>query len=179
MKMKYIFVAFVYININRFENKKLQMKKQIILLSILGITLFPSCNKSFKEVSFSGIENVKIKKMSQQGVEAEITAKIKNPNNVAFKIYPSIFDATLNGTNAGKALLTNKTKIKANSEETYSFTIKSDFSKLSLADMPNLLAMAMSRNAKIGLKGNLKVGRLFYKRSFPVELTKSVPLGTN
>jgi LEA14-like dessication related protein len=130
-------------------------------------------------VTFSGIENVNIVSLTQQGAEAEITAKIKNPNNVAFTIYPADMDVVLGGINAGKAHLAGRTKIKANSDQTYTFRIKSDFSKLSMSDMPKLMAMAMSRNVKVGLKGNLKVGRLFIRKSYPVEMTQSVPMSKN
>lgn len=156
------------------------MKKYILILSAFCFcsTLFSSCG-DFQEVTFSGIENVNIISLSQQGAEAEITAKIKNPNTVAFTIYPVDMDVVLGGINAGKAYLIGRTKIKANSDQTYTFRIKSDFSTLSMTDMPKLMAMAMSRSVKVSLKGNLKVGRLFIRKSYPVEMTQNVPLSKN
>jgi len=149
------------------------MKK--IALFILSITLLTACS-DFQDVTFSGVENFKIISLTQSGVEAEITAKIKNPNKTAFTIYKSEFDATLGGINAGKAHITKNVRIKPNSEEVYTFIIKSDFSKLSIADMPRIIGMASSKNIKVGLKGNMKVGKLFVKKSVPVDFTKSVPL---
>src|SRR5437016_3244613 len=134
--------------------------------------LFISCG-DYQDVTFMGIENVNVTSMSQQGVEAEITARIKNPNNTSFTIYKSDLDATINGMNAGKASLSKNVRIKANSEQTYIFNVKSDFSTISLNDLPKLMAMAKSKNAKIGLKGNLKAGKLFIKKSFPVDMTKN------
>jgi LEA14-like dessication related protein len=154
------------------------MKKYTFILFTFCSILFSSCG-DFQEVTFSGIENVNIISLTQKGAEAEITAKIKNPNNVAFTIYPVDMDVVLGGINAGKARLTGRTKIKANSDQTYTFTVKSDFSNLSMSNMPKLMAMAMSRNVKVGLKGNLKVGKLFVKKSYPVEMTQSVPLTKN
>ena len=101
------------------------MKKYIFIFLVFCSILFSSCG-DFQEVTFSGIENVNIISLTQQGAEAEITAKIKNPNNVAFTIYPADMDVVLGGINAGKAHLTGKTKIKANSDESYTFRIKSD-----------------------------------------------------
>lgn len=150
------------------------MKKYIILFAAF-IFLFSSCG-DFQDVTFSGIENVKIIKMSQQGIEAEISAKIKNPNKMAFHIYPSDLDAALNGMNAGKAVLTNNIRIKPNSEDVYVFKIASNFSNLTLTDLPKLMSILNSKSAKIGLKGNLKVGKLFYRRSYPVDFSKTVPL---
>jgi LEA14-like dessication related protein len=92
------------------------MKKYIfILLSISSISLF-SCG-DFQDVSFNGIENVRIISLTQHGAEAEITAKIKNPNNVSFTIYPVDLDVVLGGMNAGKAHISGRTKIKAHSEK--------------------------------------------------------------
>jgi len=151
------------------------MKKYILLFITALAFIFSGCG-DFQDITFKGIEGVKIVKMSQQGIEAEITARINNPNKVTFHIYPSDLDATLNGMNAGKAKLTNNVKIKAHSEESYTFKIKSDFSSLSMTDLPKLMAMATSRNVKVGLKGDLKVGKLFVKRKYPVDMVKSVPL---
>lgn len=123
-----------------------------------------------------GIESVNVTSISQQGVEADIIARIKNPNNTSFTIYRSELDATLNGMNAGKARLSKKVRIKANSEQTYIFKVKSDFSSLSFTELPKLLAMVKSKNAKVGLKGNLKAGKLFIRKNFPVDISKDIPL---
>ena len=151
------------------------MKKYIFILFTFCSIVLASC-KDFEEVSFSEINNINVTSLSQKGVEAIITAHIKNPNNVAFTIYKSEMDVTIGGISAGKAHITNNVRIKAKSEETYIFKIKSDFSNLSLTDMPAIMAIAMSKHVKVGLKGNLKVGKLFVKRSFPVDVTRNVPL---
>ena len=153
----------------------MSIKKIVPLFSFLFILLFASCG-DFQEVTFSGIENVKLVKLSDKGVEAEITARIKNPNSTSFTIYKSDMDVTLSGINAGKAHVANKVRIRAKSEDSYTFKIKSDFSGLSLTDIPKVIGMAMSKNVKVGIKGNLRAGKLFIKKTFPVDLTQSVPL---
>jgi len=159
---------------NTFAKAPLFLRMGAFLL--LLIVLVSSCNRNFQEVSFSGIESMKLVKLSQNGVEAEITARIKNPNSSAFTIYKSDVDVTLSGLNAGKAHLANNVRIKANSEESYTFKIKSDFSGLSITDIPKVIAMAMSKNVEIGIKGNIQAGKFLIKKSFPVNITRSVPL---
>src|ERR1035437_2399397 len=117
------------------------MKKYIFILFAFCLVLISSCN-DFQDITFSGIENIQITSLTQQGVEAEITAKIKNPNSVAFTIYKSDVDVMLSGMNAGKAHLANNVRIKAHSEESYTFKIKSDFSNLNATDLPKLLSIA-------------------------------------
>ena len=151
------------------------MKKIFFILISITSFLFSSCGE-YQEVTFSSLESMKMLKLSPNGVEAEIKAKIKNPNNTSFTIYKSEMDVTINGMITGKAHLEKNVRIKKNSEDTYLFMIKSDFSSLSITDIPKIIAMAMSKNVKIGLKGNLKAGKLFLKKNFPVDITKSVPL---
>jgi LEA14-like dessication related protein len=149
--------------------------KFILFFILISSVFFVSCG-DFEEVQFSGVDKVEIIKLSQQGAEAEITAKIKNPNSTSFTIYKSDLNVSLNGLDAGVAHLTDNVKIKSNSEESYTFKVKSDFSSLSLADLPQLISIATSKNVKVGLKGNLLVGKFFYKRSVPVEVNENVPL---
>lgn len=151
------------------------MKNITVSVFILLTLVFSSCG-DFQDVTFEGIENVKVNKISQQGIDVDITAKIKNPNKVAFTIYKSDLDATFSNMNVGKAILTNNVKIKANASQAYTFNIKSDFSKLSMAELPNLLSIATSKSIKVGLKGNLRVGKLFVKKNYPVDMVKSVPM---
>lgn len=151
------------------------MKKYAFIVITFCCIVFTSCN-NYQEVTFSGIENVNVTSFSQKGVEAIVTARIKNPNKVGFTIYRSEMDVKINGIDAGKAHLTDNVKIKARSENAYTFKIKSDFSNLSMADMPKMIAIAMSKHVKVGLKGDLKVGKLFVKRSVPVDIIKDVPL---
>lgn len=150
------------------------MKKYFFLL-LASCLVFSSCS-DFEAVTFSGIENVKIINLSQQGAEAEITAKIKNPNSIAFTIYQSDLDVMINGINSGKAHLSDNVKIKSKSEEAYIFKIKSEFSTLSLTDLPRLMSIVMSKNVKVELKGNLKVGNFFMKRNHPVDISQDVSL---
>ncbi len=151
------------------------MRKYLFVLSAICCIAFTSCG-DFKEITFSGIQSITITSLNQKGVEAIITAKIKNPNGTAFTIYKSDMDVSLSGISAGKAHITKNVRIKAKSEELYTFEIKSDFSNLNLADLPKIISMAMSSQIKITLKGNLKAGKLFVKRSYPVDLTQSVPI---
>lgn len=151
------------------------MKKFFLIPLVFVLFIFSSCG-DFQDVTFEGIENVKVNKLSQQGLDIDVTAKIKNPNKVAFTIYRSDLDATFSNMNIGKATLTNNVKIKANSIQSYTFNIKSNFSKLSLGELPNLLSIATGRSVKVGLKGNLRVGKLLVKKNYPVDMTKSVPL---
>lgn len=149
-----------------------------IFLSIVYCLLFIgffSC-KEIQPVTMGGVENPRLKSLSKEGIEFDFAMKIKNPNKMRIIVFPSSFDATLNGTNAGKVRLAKRVKIKANSDETSEFHIKSDFSKLGFADMASIIPIVTSKRVDLGLKGNVRVGKWYYKKKFPIELRKTIPL---
>jgi LEA14-like dessication related protein len=151
------------------------MKKYFVILFLLCCAVIFSC-ANMKDLTFSGIENITIVNLSGKSVEAIITVRIKNPNSISFTIYKSEMDVTLSGIDAGKACITDNVKINAKSEEAYTFKVKSDFSHVSIVDIPKIISMALSKNVKIGLKGNLKAGKLFFKRTYPIDILQNVPL---
>jgi len=145
-----------------------------IVYCLLPIAFF-SC-KEIQPVTMGGVENPRLKSLSKEGIEFEFGMKIKNPNKMRIVVFPSSFDATLNGTTAGKVRLSKKVKIKANSDEVSEFHIKSDFSKLGFADMASILPIVTSKKVDLALKGNVRVGKWYYKKKFPIELRKTIPL---
>lgn len=107
-------------------------------------------------------------------MELELNVKIKNPNNFGFNIYPSDFDISFGTTDIGKARLKEKLHINANSEISYKIVVKSDVSKVLSNGF--LSIMAMMKNPVIGIKGELKAGKMFYKKKFPVDFKEKIPL---
>jgi LEA14-like dessication related protein len=127
-------------------------------------------------VSLSGVEAPKLKSLSKEGIEFDFGMKIRNPNKMSIYVYPSSFDAMVNDIPVGTVHLTKKVKIKANSDNVSEFNIKSDFSKLGLGDIMKVLPIVSSKSAAIYLKGEVKAGKWYYKKKFPVELKKTIPL---
>jgi len=153
------------------------MKKIVALFITLSTLLFSSCE--VQEVTFSGIENIKVNELSQKGIDIDITAKIKNPNNTSFTVYKSNVDVEVGGINLGTARLTKKVRVKANAEQSYTFNVKSDLSKLNVLQLPNLLNMFAKRSVNVKLNGKLKVGKFLLRKAFKIALDKNVPLGRN
>lgn len=151
------------------------MKKIVVYLIVVFSLTITSC-RELKDVSFNGVESVKLKSISQKGLEALIAVKIKNDNKIPFKVHKSGLDVTVNGINLGKVFISEKIKINANTEKVYTFTLKSDFSNLNVS-LPQLLSMATSKSLKISIKGELKGGAFLVKKSYPIDITQTVPLG--
>ena len=142
-------------------------------ISLFFLLTFFSC-KEFKEAQCTGVKGFKINKINTEGLSAEVMLGIKNPNSVGFSIYPSEFDVVLMGINLGKAKLKKRVHIDANTEKTYTFTLKSDFKNMNLMDIMKLTGGG-SKGA-IEVKGNLKAGKFYLKKKFPVDVKERVGL---
>ena len=146
------------------------MKKQLFFL--LGI--ISSC-KDFKEAEVTGVKGFKIKKMNTEGIDADVILGVKNPNSIGFSIYPSEFDITFSGVNLGKAKLKKRVHIDANCEKPYVFELKSTFKDINLLDLTKLLSG--SKLGQMEVKGELKAGKFWLKKSFPVNHTEKIGFG--
>lgn len=145
---------------------------QILLLSIL----FASCAE-YKDVQVTKIDQARITKMDKDGVIAEIDVRIKNPNNIGFKIFRSDVDVILNDNSLGKAKLKKKIRIKANAEETYTFIVGGKFDNLiGAGGLGGLISMATSKSANITFKGTITAGKFFYRKKFPIDNKQRIPL---
>lgn len=149
------------------------MKKIFCFLSVI---IFLSSCGDFQDITFEGVEKLKVNKLGKDGLDMDVTAKIKNPNRMAFTIYKSEMDVELSGMKIGLSKLNNNIKIKANSEQAYTFNIVSNFEKLNLFELPSLLTIFTKRSITVKMKGDLNVGKMFLKKKYPVDFNKNVPL---
>lgn len=146
------------------------MKFQILV--IVAFFLMLSSCKEFKEIQVTNIEGFNLTTMNLENLEAQVQVKIKNPNSKSFNIYPSQFDVVFGGMSLGTAKLNRKVRIHANSEEVYSFKLNSKLSEINPMDALNLLNMGSQAN--IVVKGDLKVGKIYFRKKLPVNYTDKV-----
>ena len=150
------------------------MKKNIlyILFHVPCFMLFQDCS-NLKEVQCTGVTGFKPSKIDLSGIEADIQLGIKNPNKVGFSIYRSTFDVSLNGVYLGKAKSSKRVRVAPNSDKSYSFTLKSNFKNVGLADVMKLVG---GGKGNLQVKGNIKAGKFFIKKRFPVDVKERVGL---
>jgi len=152
--------------------------KKIAPFFVLLSVFISSCTM-FEEITFTGVDNITITNLTKDGVEAEISARIKNPNFYSFVIHQSDVEATIGGINTGKIELTDKVRIKGDSEELYKFKIHSKFSNMNLFDFMKIAAIAMEHDVKVELKGYLKAGKGFFTKNIPVNIVQEIPINKN
>lgn len=144
---------------------------RIFFLTGILIVFFSSC-RSFKEAEFTGVKGFKVNTINLQGIDADVILGIKNPNNIGFSIYPSEFEVMLMGIGLGKAKLKKRVHISANSEKAYSFRLKSSFKDMNMMDILKLVNTG--NYGTIQVKGNLRAGKFYLKKNFPVNVKESL-----
>ncbi|HRH11587.1 MAG TPA: LEA type 2 family protein [Bacteroidia bacterium] len=150
----------------------------LILNRALRVGLLMSCFlfscTSFKEPQCTGVRDFKMKKIDMNGMSAEVVLGIKNPNNVGFSVYRSTFDVFYDGIYLGKARSHKRVHIKPNSEKDYSFTLNGSFKNVNLADVMRLVSGG--GRGQLQVKGNIKAGKFFIRKKFPIDEKKRVGL---
>ena len=147
------------------------MKFKLFII-ITSVFLF-SC-REMKEIKVTSVEGFYVNKLTVENIDAEVKLKIDNPNTMGFSIYPSEFDVTFSGIRLGKAKLHKRVQLNANSEKVYSFKIDSKLSELNPLDILRLINM--ENLGKIEVNGDLKVGKFYFKKKYPVNYTDKVKL---
>ncbi len=148
------------------------MKLNLILL--IYITLLTSSCREFKEASVTGVDGFSIKKIDIKEMQAELKLIIKNTNSFGFSVYPSEFDIMFSGISLGKAKLRKRVHLAGNTEQVYSFNLTTNLQDLNFLDAAMLLSS--SNAGKLEVKGDLKAGKFYLKKKFPVNYSDKVNL---
>lgn len=127
-----------------------------------------------QEIRVTNVNNFSLQKMSLQEIEGDLQLTIKNPNTVGFSIYKSEFDIIYGDVKLGKAKLHKRVHIGANTEKVYTFKLRSTPENMNLMDVLKLVGNASS--GMIRIKGELKAGKLFIKKTYPVDYAERINL---
>lgn len=146
---------------------------RLLAYLFLSVIFFSSCAE-MEDLKVTAVDSFFLNKINQEGIEAEVKLKILNPNSMGFSIYPSDFDIIFSGIRLGKAKLYKKVHIDGKTEKVYTFKLKSDLGDLNILDALRLLNPA--NIGKIEVKGDLKAGKFFMKKSFPVNYTDKISI---
>jgi LEA14-like dessication related protein len=97
-----------------------------IILFIAYIALsFSSCNV-YKDIEIEEVSDIRITKMSDKGIEAEVDIKVFNPNNFKVSIVDVDADIYVNEKDVGDAKLRRKVILGKKSNEIHTIKIEGD-----------------------------------------------------
>lgn len=140
------------------------------LLLLLAFSCAP-----VKDLELRAVDGFHLKSLEPQGMESQLLLRLSNPNPYAFTLYPSSFEVYYSGVYLGQAQLLEKVKIKGKEEAAYEFRLRNDFSKVNFFDLLSLLKPGAFQN-EIRITGDLRAGKLFFRKSFPVDHKEKVSL---
>ena len=143
-------------------------------LFIIFISVFLFSCREMKEIKVISVEGFYVNKLTAENIDAEIKLKIDNPNTMGFSIYPSQFDVTFSGIRLGKAKLHKRVHLSSGAEKVYTFKLNSKLSELNPLDILRL--MNLENLGKIEVNGDLKVGKFYFKKKYPVNYTDKVKI---
>jgi LEA14-like dessication related protein len=150
------------------------MLKKTAFLFYVFCTLFLFSCKDLQEITVTNVDSFSLGKLSMKEIEGELYLTIKNPNSVGFSIYRSEFDIIYGNVKLGKAKLHKRVHIGANTEKTYTFKLKSSPENINLMDILKLVGNGGS--GTIQIKGDLRAGKLFVKRTYPINYVDHIDL---
>ncbi len=149
------------------------MEMKFKLFIIISSIFLISC-REMKEIKVTSVEGFYVNKLTVENIDAEIKVKIDNPNKMGFSVYPSEFDVIFSGIRLGKAKLSKRVHLNAGSERMYSFKLNSKLSELNPLDILRLINL--DNLGKIEVNGDLKVGKFYFKKKFPVNYIDKVKI---
>ena len=143
----------------------------VLLLAIFSIA---ACS-SLKPVELKKVESVKILKSSSDGIDLEVNMILKNPNHIGFTITGGELNIVLNKVDMGKATLSNRVRVPANSEISQKFIVHSSVSTALLGGFASLFSLFKNNNAQVSLTGNIRARSFLITKTFPVDEKTTIP----
>ena len=121
------------------------------------------------------VERVRLLQMNENATVVEVTARIKNPNRLKFKVSSDDLKLYINKNESGKIRFRDKLKIKSNCEESYTFVLEAKPDKA--MGIMSLLGALGSRKLNIGIKGGLKASSWGLSKTYPIDINQNINPG--
>lgn len=138
------------------------------------IVLMSSC--SIQPVTITSVKDVKMNKVDVKGIDMNLGLQVKNPNGIGFKVYKSSLNVKMNGMDMGTVGVDKKFKVRAHSEDVHPVHVSADFANL-MSNLGGILSLGVKNNTNMEVTGSIKVGFLFWRKTFPVNVNQSkVPM---
>jgi hypothetical protein len=93
---------------------------------------------------------------------------------MGFSIYPSEFEVIFSGIRLGKAKLNKRVHLDAKSERIYTLKLNSKITDLNPLDALRLFNIDNLGNIEV--KGDLRAGKFYLKKKFPINYTDKVKI---
>lgn len=144
------------------------------LIAFLSLSLY-SCIK-YKEVEVKEVSNVRIKKMTTEKIEIELTMKISNPNNYKISVVDSDLELYVKNKKIGATNIKEKIVLPKKSEEHHKIVIETGLADMLTGAIPVLVGLVFDRSIELEINGNIKARAKSLSKTFPVNFKDRVEL---
>ncbi len=151
----------------------LRINQLLAITLIAGLGLLSGGCTTYQDVDFLGVTDYEIIDYDTEGIEAEFTMKIKNPNPYNIKIKDSDIDLYINGDRLGKAKLTNNIKLKKKTTKEYKVRLKSKFDKVG-SSVLTLGKSLFGGSVKVRAKGWVKASAFMISQKVKFDVSENV-----
>ncbi len=151
------------------------MKKLGYIMCGLSLLILSSCF-SYKQVTIDKIEDLHIKNVGKKGIQAEITAKITNPNKYAIRVKSSDLQLRLNSSDIGTANIVKPVKIKKNSTAEYTVAVDVTYKELAGGVLGAIPGILLKKSTKLDLKGTIKGRAGLISKKVDVSMSDNINL---
>lgn len=146
-----------------------------IVLSSLYLLILSSCF-SYQQVTIDKIEDLHIKNVGKKGIQAEITAKITNPNKYNIRVKSSDLSVKLNSSDIGTANIVKPVKIKKNATAEYIIEIDVTYKDLAGGVLGAIPGILLKKSAKLDVKGTIKGSAGLISKKVDVSMSDNINL---
>lgn len=143
--------------------------------AVFFMLLCASCTM-YKDVTLTEVQHVSLKEFGTEGITAEMTVSISNPNWYQLKITDSEIDLYFEGQKIAQVKISENLVIPKKQVSTQTFTIQSSSADLS-AILSNAMALFFKEEFLLEGKGFIDGKALFVGRKVPVEFKQKLTKG--
>jgi LEA14-like dessication related protein len=144
-----------------------------LLLAAAFFTLSISSCKVYQDVTLTEVNNVKMTEFGLEGVKAEITVSISNPNWYKLKVTDSEIDLYFEGQKIAQVKIEEDLVIPKKQVSTQTIQVNSTGADLT-AVMGNALALFFKSEFLLEGKGYIDGKAMFIARKVPVEFKQKL-----
>ena len=132
---------------------------------------------SYQEVTLKGITDVSIEQMDQNGVSAQVTVRVDNPNAFRIRVGDPDVDLFLNDSPIGKASIDSTVVLEKRTEREYVVPLRASFNGGGLPAMGALLSAAFGGKVRVKASGTVTAQALLLRKKIPFEAEHELDLG--
>ena len=144
-----------------------------LMIAVFFAVSLSSC-LTYEEVEFVGVKDVDVESFSMKEAVVKVTVQVKNPNKYKIKITNSDLDLFLNGNDLGKAVIQEKIILEKQSNDSHTFTVKTNIGKA--AGALGGLLLGIGRAPELHVKGTIKAKAFGIGKNFPVDVKERVSM---